>query len=413
MKIAFLTTIFAVLFSLFNSANAASWMHYDQDNSPLPSNYISTILSDDAGTWVGTDNGLAFFDGSDWFIYDSETSELPDNNIRDIHKDNTGKIWVATDKGLLEISTDGWQTHSTSNSNIPSDYIRSVASDSEGNIWIGTWGNGIAAKNGNNWTVYNTDNSDLPSDGVFTVEIDELGVIWVGTFNGGVSKFNGLGWTTYNTSNSELPHNHVRSINFDQNHIAWFGTEDGVVRKTPGGHWDVYNAENIGYSFHTIYGGVIESAGKLYFATDGGILKFNGSDFSMVTSQNSSLPSNNVRSLALDLNGNLWVGSGNDGLSIYNPQGTLGVKEPLKTAESLTAYPNPTSNELTFLLPNKSSGNSEITVVNGTGQTVLTKQISNGGLSQHILDVSSLSTGTYFISVYSSTGISQGRFVKL
>lgn len=388
-------------------------MHYDQSNSPLPSNHVTSVLTDDEGTWVGTDNGLAFFDGSNWTIYDSETSELPDNYVRDIHKDNSGIVYIATDGGLLKINHANWESLTTSNSNIPSNNIRSLATDSEGNLWIGTWGQGIAAKDGNNWTVYNTNNSGLASDGVFTIEIDEFGVVWAGMFNGGVTKFNGLSWETFNTSNSELPHNHVRSITFDQNHIAWFGTDDGVARKTPVGDWDVYVAENIGYSFHSVYEGVVESPGVVYFGTDGGILQFVNSTFSMVTSQNSNLPSNNIRSLALDPNGNLWVGSGNDGLSIYSSEGTLVIKEPLKGADILEVYPNPSAGEISFLLPNKASGNAEIVVFNGVGQAVIRKQLANSGIEQQTLDVRLLPSGTYFMTIHSSLGLSQTKFQKL
>ncbi len=413
MKSVALTTSF-LLTILFTSASFASnWMHYNQSNSPLPSNHVTAILSDDEGTWVGTDDGLAFFDGINWTIYDSETSELPDNYIRDIHKDNTGIIWVATDMGILKIGQTTWESFTTDNSSIPSDNVRSITTDSEGNVWIGTWGQGIATKNGNNWTLYDANNSDLPSNGIFTVEVDELGVIWAGTFNGGVTKFNGVTWTTYNTSNSELPHNHVRTIAFDQNHIAWFGTDDGVARKTPGGHWDIHTAETIGYSFHTVFEGVVESPGVVFFATDGGILQLESSSFSMITAQNSNLPSNNIRSLAIDPDGNLLVGTGNDGLTIYSPQGTLSTKDPIKDGNGLTVYPNPTSNQLEFLLPLKGANKTTITVTNGVGQTVLSKNVASTSTLQHQLDVGYLPAGTYYLTLQSSEGIQQSKFLKL
>lgn len=412
MKTVTLTTSLLLSILLSTSAFASNWMHYDQSNSPLPANHVTSVLSDEDGTWVGTDDGLAFFDGVDWEVYDSETSELPDNYIRDIHKDNSGITWIATDGGLLKVDANGWESLTMSNSNIPSNNIRSVTTDSEGNIWIGTWGQGIAFKDGNNWTVYDTNNSDLPSNGVFTVELDELGVVWVGMFNGGVSKFNGITWETFNTSNSDLPHNHVRTISFDQNHIAWFGTEDGIAKKTPGDQWNIYKAETIGYSFHTVYKGIVESPGVVYFGTDGGILQFVNSTFSMVTSQNSNLPSNNIRSMALDGDGNVWVGSGNDGLSIYSAQGTLNVKQPLKGGE-FPVYPNPSVGEITFHLPSKNTKNTDIVVFNGIGQAVIQKQLVNSGIVQQTLDVSSLPLGTYFLSVRSSDGMAQSRFQKL
>ena len=131
MKSAFLTTSF--LFSILISANAQSlnWLHYDDANSPLPSNAINSVLSVEEGTWVGTDGGLAFHDGSDWTVYTTETSELPDNHIRDIFEDNWENTWIATDKGVLRINSDGWEIFNESNSGLPLNLVRSVTTDQE------------------------------------------------------------------------------------------------------------------------------------------------------------------------------------------------------------------------------------------------------------------------------------------
>ncbi|MGB1316831.1 MAG: two-component regulator propeller domain-containing protein [Flavobacteriales bacterium] len=387
-------------------------MHYNQSNSQIPSDHVTAILADGENHWIGTDAGLAFFDGSNWTVYESESSELPDDFIRDIHQDYIGNIWVATDGGLLKITTNGMETFTTSNSSIPSDYIRSVTTDSEGNVWIGTWGEGIARKNGSNWNVFNTNNSNLPSDGIFTIEIDELGVTWVGSYNGGVSKFNGFSWETFNTSNSDLPHNHVRTISFDENHDAWFGTENGIAKKSANGLWDVYQAENIGYSFHTVYTGIVAAPGVTFFATDGGMLKFVNSTFSMVTAQNSNLPSNNLRSMELDDNGNLWLGSGTEGVSIYSVEGSLGIKDQQKGGGELTIYPNPTVDEISIRLPMEKTGKADVQVISTTGQVILQKQIALN-LSNPWLNVKHLPKGTYFVTVNTDDHFISGTFLKL
>ena len=395
-----------------SSIFASSWMHYNQGNSQLPSDHVTAILEDGDKHWIGTDNGLAFFDGSNWTVYQSETSELPDDFVRDIHKDNVGNIWVATDNGLIKITTNGMETFTPSNSNIPSGNIRSVTTDSEGNIWIGTWGEGIASKNGNNWNVFNSNNSNLPSDGIFTVEIDELGVVWVGSYNGGVSKFNGVSWETFNTSNSDLPHNHVRTISFDENHDTWFGTENGIAKKSANNDWNVYQAENIGYSFHTVHQGIVAAPGVIFFATDGGILKFVNSTFSMITAQNSSLPSNNLRSMELDDNGNLWLGSGTEGVSIYSVEGSLGIKDQLKGGGELIIYPNPTVDEVSIRLPMDRTGNANIKVTNGVGQIVLEKQIPNT-MANPLFSVKELPAGIYYVTVETKQRFIPGTFLKL
>lgn len=413
MKTAFLYTALSVFTLTTSSLRAESWMYFDHENSPLPSNTVLSELVTDHGIWIGTDAGLAFYNGTSWDVYSHETSALPDDNIRDIHEDINHNIWVATDEGMLKINDLAWEVYTTTNSGLPSNLVRSVSSDSEGNLWIGTWGEGIAHLVGNQWTVYNRDNSGLPSNGVFSVDVDQLGHPWIGTYNGGVTEFDGQNWTSFNTSNSPLPHNNVRNVVFGHNGTRWFCTDDGLAQKMSDNSWEVHTFESIGYTFHVVNGGVQLMPDRAYFATDGGILEFNETTFRMITTQNSNLPSNNIRSIDKDEDGNLWLGTTDHGLATYLPQGSVGVKEPNKGSDLITIYPNPVVNELTFLLPNRDPGNTELIISNGLGQPVIRKQLVQGNGQQQQLDVSFLSQGYYSLSIVSNQRISSSRFLKL
>lgn len=413
MKSVLLTTNFLLTFLLSASPQSLNWLHYNAENSPLPSNTINSILAVNDGKWIGTDEGLAFFDGTDWTVYTEETSDLPDNHVRDIFEDNWGNTWIATDKGIVQINENGWEIFNESNSGLPLNLVRSVATDQEGNLWVGTWGAGIAKKIGTQWTVYNTSNSDLAYNGVFTVNVNYLGHVWVGTYNGGVCVFNGSHWQNYNTSNSPLPHNNVRSITFDSNQTVWLGTDDGLARKTTNGSWDVFTYQNIGYSFHLIFDGVQESSGKVYFGTDGGLLAFDQANFEVKTTFNSNLQSNNIRCIAQDSEDNLWLGSGNDGISIYSPQGTLGINNLENDASLLTIYPNPAANHITFSLDKSENENLNIDVRNSVGQTIVTQNKTHTSGQLHQLNLEQLTPGIYHLTVQSSNALSTKTFYKL
>ena len=67
----------------------------------LPSNAINCIACDEANNvWVGTNDGLAYFDGTEWTMWDID-SGLPVNEIRDIAIAPNGDVWFATPNGLL------------------------------------------------------------------------------------------------------------------------------------------------------------------------------------------------------------------------------------------------------------------------------------------------------------------------
>lgn len=408
-SIAFLT---ALLSAFSVSANATSWMQYDQSNSPLPSNSVTATLNDGQTTWVGTNDGLAMFDGLNWIIYKSETSQLPDDHVYDIYKDHQENTWVSTNMGLLKISLNGWEVINTANSQIPTNQVRAVISDQQDNLWVGTWGSGLLKFDGSSWTVYNDQNSAIPSNGIFDVEIDETGNVWVGTYNGGVSKFDGQSWTNYSTSNSDLPHNNVRDITVDHNGIIWFGTEDGIARKTSVNHWDVFTYLELGHSVHTIYQGIQTEPGHVFFATDGGLLEFDGSTIEIFTAQNSDLPNNNLRSISEDANQNLWLGTGNNGVAIFSEQDLLSVSDN-DHPSFFTPFPNPTSGSVTLDLLDELGEDFEVLVHNNIGQMVYRNSINQYSSGTYNLDLSDLPEGALSITIVSDRFSDTKRVLKL
>ncbi|HUT02750.1 MAG TPA: two-component regulator propeller domain-containing protein [bacterium] len=67
----------------------------------LPSNAINCIECDAQGNvWVGTADGLGYFDGHEWKMWDID-SGIPVNEIRDISIAPNGDVWFATPAGLL------------------------------------------------------------------------------------------------------------------------------------------------------------------------------------------------------------------------------------------------------------------------------------------------------------------------
>src|SRR3954468_9684181 len=64
-----------------------------------------------------------------------------------------------------------------------------------------------------------------------------------------------------------------------------------------------------------------DSLGLMWFATDDGLTKFDGANFTVYrsnTGDTNSLRSNSVLSLFEDKRGNLWIGTSGGGLSLYN-----------------------------------------------------------------------------------------------
>jgi uncharacterized repeat protein (TIGR01451 family) len=296
---------------------------YNAANSGIPDNMISSIAKDINGDlWIGTDNGLAKFDGTNWTVYKTDNSPLPRNDISCIAIDTNGTKWIGDFMGgLIKFDGTNWTIYNTENSGLPVDDFRSIVIDVDGNKWLGTMGGGLVKFDGANWTVYNTGNSGIPSDYVSSIAIDTNGDRWVsfcgGSVNGGLAKFDGTNWTIYNTENSPIPHNCVRFVVIDTDGNKWIGAGDGFL-KFDGTNWTDYAPGNLGLISNGHLSLTIDQTGNKWVGFYGGLAKFNGLNWTVYKTGNSGLPDNYVLSLAFDGEGNKWIGTWFGGLSKFD-----------------------------------------------------------------------------------------------
>ena|GEM_PF-1831904 len=324
------------------SSQAPEWKTFTVDNSGLADNIVFTIAFQDNGTkWIGTNDGLSKFDGSNWTTYRMNNSGLPANIVSCLMLDEADKVWIGTDGvfttnggGLAIFDGVNWEVYKPSNSIIPDDWVTSIVTDKGMNKWIGTdnglvkydgtnmtilpasyytyyasvaaldiegdsvvWigtGSGLSRYDNGAWTVYHTGSSGLPADNIWEVKIDTLGNKWIGTNGGGLAKFDGTDWTVFNSSNSCLPVNDVTSIAIDKSYTLWLGTWQGGLVSYDGTTWTVYNTSN------------------------------------------SLIPSDIIYSVALDKYENKWIGTPS-GLAIFNKGGILGVDD--KPSGGQEGYP--------------------------------------------------------------------------
>ena len=122
-------------------------VHNTYNDSYLRSNYIYSLAVDRyARLWVGTGQGLYYYDhgneGNSY--YNDSTNKL--NIINSIALDTNNYLWLATEGGLDHMSYDLSfdEVFTTSNSGLPNNSVYSVLVDSQNNKWAGTYGSGVA-----------------------------------------------------------------------------------------------------------------------------------------------------------------------------------------------------------------------------------------------------------------------------
>lgn len=83
--------------SVFDPATSSFTASYTVSNSLLPSNYVRSIVFDNAGDcWLGTGfGGVALLSNNSFTVWDEANSNLPSDSVWCVHYSNN-RIWVAT-----------------------------------------------------------------------------------------------------------------------------------------------------------------------------------------------------------------------------------------------------------------------------------------------------------------------------
>jgi len=189
------------LFHLNPQTGVAVNFKRDQNEESLPDDRIQVVHRDKQGVlWVGTENGLATFDGENEWRHFSKPNfpmGLIGNNIQGqaFVESPDGAIWIGTWFGLNKISPDrqivSVITSDTTAQYLSSEHVISLYLDSaQAVMWIGTFGGGLNRLNITTGNITHfTEDAGLPNNTIYSIKPDNEGNLWVST-NNGLSKFN-------------------------------------------------------------------------------------------------------------------------------------------------------------------------------------------------------------------------------
>ncbi len=278
----------------------------------LPQNSVLAVAqSKDGYLWIGTEDGLARFDGVRFTLFDKEnTSQLESSGIRALLVDHQNNLWIGTNGGGLTRYNDGVFTTFTTRNGLSNDAITALAEDEEGNLWIGTDGGGLSRLSNGKFSHFTT-RDGLPGNAVLSLAVGSWGGVWVGTYNGLAQIQNNI-VTTYTTKDG-LPRNDIRALAADRHGAIWIGTDGGGLSRFFGGHFQTLTTAN-GLSSNSVSSIVEDAVGTLWIGTrDNGLCRLVDGSI-QVYSTDQGLPFENIWTTFEDREGNLWVGSKGGGL---------------------------------------------------------------------------------------------------
>lgn len=299
---------------------------FDSENGFEPTR-IYDIIEDVEGNILIADqnNGLTIFKG-DAFETINEAEILPDPNVNAIYKDKSEKIWFGTNRGIARILPGSDQAPIIYNQAKNSIYedIRFFREDRNGNLWIGSNEGGVILYNmkTSKFEAQPYINSILYRGGqVKALEIDKKNNLWIGTVEGvAVGTINQQNFQRYTLLDS-LTISLITALYCDPNGDMWIGTEPrggkpGLIK---------YIAAEDDFKQITTLPGIIpktmvmDSEGVLWIGTGEGLLAFKNDSVITTVTQDDGLLSNNINLLIEGKDGSIYIGT-NNGLNRYFPE---------------------------------------------------------------------------------------------
>jgi ligand-binding sensor domain-containing protein/signal transduction histidine kinase len=327
------------------------WNHDPRNANSLSSNLISRAFSeDDQGRiWIGTASaGLNIFD-PEKNMFTRILTELDKTNntfydkVSSVYRDRSGIMWIGYDgSGIVKIDP---RPNKFRHVLLPparkdisgNNFFKSLMVDRQDRVWLGTYNQGVAILDRHSGKVQRlthnpSDPNSLSSNSVFALLEDQSGTVWIGTLKGLDVYTHGSKQVRHSVLSGVHPDdvrgNRITSLGLDSSGTVWVGTAKSVFR------FDRQQERAV----PVLHVGDIDSlrpfAGSLCFAADkqtfwcgtsgAGLLKLTLDGtlvkrYSSNRADGNSISHNAVKTLCIDSDGMLWIGT-EDGLNRFDPE---------------------------------------------------------------------------------------------
>ena len=310
----------------------------------LSDSFVKAICQDEEEKiWVGTAYGglsLLRKDGTfqNFMFQVDNPHSISNNDVTAIISLDDGRLLVGTARGLnvfdqeTEMFSSDWELEILSRASISALY-----QDSSNTVWIATENNGtfILKSNGRLAPI---DIKGPPASVLAKTYINKIiedadGNFWFCTSQYGVLRFSPSkdSWLIIQNrpdSPGRLPHNSMRTVYQDSSGIIWLGTEKGVVKHNKNrDRFRVYlndRAGNSNIQGRKVFSILPKDINNVWVGSgDGGVSILNlmndeSENLEIFTDGKNSLNRLNVRALKYDSEGNLLIGTEGQGLFVYN-----------------------------------------------------------------------------------------------
>ncbi|MGE5352777.1 MAG: two-component regulator propeller domain-containing protein [Acidobacteriota bacterium] len=404
------------------------WNNANSSNSGLNSNHIKRVAVDSSNAlWIVTDEQALFsFDGNKWVRYTKDNSGIPGKYVNEAAVDTKGRKWFLVSNlpfrwrsGFSDVAYsasavlyDGklWKIFDSSNTNPSIKKFFAIAFDSSGNAWFAIE-NGLAKYDGTNWSVFLAEDM-VPPMGFFypirCIAVKANGTVYLGN-ESNIFRFDGKKWFEFYRGYKGVAG--VNEMQIDHKEMLWTAMGMQYGGRIRGNlikfNWYKGTAYSISGYWSWFWSVAVEKTNIVWSGTRWeGLYRIDGESDTVHTVyniSNSSLPDNDIRSIAIDRNNLKWIGTASAGISLFADNkmllSGLAAEDRIPEAFSLSQnYPNP-FNPATTISYSVAKG-SEVTLklydILGREVALIEKGYKTAGNYKVKLDASWLPSGIYF-----------------
>jgi hypothetical protein len=282
---------------------------------------------------------------SGWSGFSEEELEIDSNAVNGFVSDRDGQVWLVIDyRGLSFQMFDG----STRNTDLTlfrvpdtSDFI-SLDLDVQERLWIRTR-EALHIQDGDSWQSHSQD--EIGFKGIF-VRTDPLGRGWLLSIGlEALQMFDGTTWHLNLVEGSPLDSKEgiyaPNAVDFEQDGTIWIGTNGAGVFSFDGDVW-VTHLEPKGppdrgneLSINTL---AIDGEGQVWVGSGEGLRVFDGASWTVYNRENSIVRDQDVVDIQFDPLDRMWVVTGRGHLYMLDPEGVWTDYSPIRPEDRFSVF---------------------------------------------------------------------------
>jgi signal transduction histidine kinase/ligand-binding sensor domain-containing protein/CheY-like chemotaxis protein len=322
---------------------------------------LAVLQTRDGYLWVGTEGGLARFDGARFVSFRAaNTPAFLNNLVHCLFEDAAGDLWIGTERGVIRYRNGGFERMGLGQTS-----VRGIAQDHQGRIWFATRGLGVFCRDETGLHSFANDPAMLSSSPL-RLFVDSEDRLWIG-----FEKADGLVCREHGQfrrfDDGGRIDGEVQTLCEQPRGTLWFGTRNHRVFRLEGDRLSRFVGGRDGLESSQIFQLLPASDGGLWIAAgawqkvedprnfasvtlgrrpgdtivavcedreggiwlcarEGGLVRARRLPYHLVTTKE-GLPTQNIKSIAEDPEGNIWAGLSRHGIARVAPDGSTRLFE--------------------------------------------------------------------------------------